>query len=226
MRGIPISTPLNGATKANATVNSRPCDLRNYAAQGDYKVLNDLLSITSRFTHGLVAEDHFSVTCNGEIYSYEYSENYVSEAHALLDLYISQIERPFRELNGEFVIIVSGHRSNEKIVLTGLINKAVIYFDKTDTGTFLAYQSQSELTEARNCDVGGFTPTNFGLISLEIFKIGRCSKTKRFNLGRTKDSIDNWCRMSQRAKVSSIYIDRAYAYIPKDLKFTELRRWA
>jgi len=117
--------------KANFYQKLRGPDLTNIFKQHGVTFVHNLLSITGLFTKQPFVDMEHDIVCifNGEIYNYKtFSDKYTSDGECLIPCYLKHGETFFKQLDGEFAIVLIDFKNNKIIFGSDTFGTKPIFF--------------------------------------------------------------------------------------------------
>lgn len=177
----------------NSLLKSRGPDLTNYEQIDGFFYLHNLLSITGKLTKQplrLFNEDVI-LLYNGEIYNYKDFGDFSSDGYSILELYKSKGIEAFKELDGEFAIVLHDKKINKIFISTDTFGTKPLYYSNSN-GDIGISSYQDPLEKLGFINIQRANPNTTIVIDDRSFTIINSTQNYTFDINQYKNSYDDW----------------------------------
>ncbi len=177
----------------NFLLKKRGPDLTNYENIDNFFYLHNLLSITGEITKQPIYDKESDIVLiyNGEIYNYKDFGDFKSDGYSIVELYKSKGSDCFKELDGEFAILLHDKRNNKIIISSDTFGTKPLYYSVNDLSIGVSsYRDPLEKLGFSNIErfpsntTIEFDDSNFNLLNSFSNYI--------FNLDQYKETHEDW----------------------------------
>ena len=151
---------------------------------------HSLLSLTGDFTPQPVEKNKTKLIFNGQIYNYD-RERFKSDSYFLLDEYLKDNKNFWKQLDGEYAILIHDIEKNKIVFLTDIFGTKPLYYvlNKNDISvsslrSTLELNGQSHINKCKPNTIYEYDLNKKALTENENYF--------KFNLDQFKDSFDDW----------------------------------
>ncbi len=189
MCGIYFSN--NGETaKLDKKFLTRGPDYYNEKYFNNLSMSHSLLSLTGEFTPQPVSKEGINLIFNGQIYNYD-SNKYLSDSYFILDEYIKNSKLFWKNLDGEYAIVIHDSKNSMVIFLTDIFGTKPLYYSLRDEIITIS-SLKSSLEENGHKNIIKCKPNTIYSFDLINSKLQIEEEYFKFNLDQHVDSFDGW----------------------------------
>ncbi len=189
MCGVYFSTQNESAGSDNKFLIRGP-DLFNQKKINDFCFEHSLLGLTGEFTPQPISKNKVHLMFNGQIYNYD-ANKYSSDSYFILDEYILNDEKFFKNLDGEYAVVIYDQNKQIVIFLTDIFGTKPLFYSCDDDSLSVS-SLKSSLEINNNFNIVKCTPNTIYKYDLQSKKLTKVEEYFKFNTDQYKESFDDW----------------------------------
>ena len=181
------------SVKLDSKFLNRGPDYLNQKKGDNFFMGHSLLSLTGEFTPQPVINQKINIIFNGQIYNYD-KKTYKSDSYYILEEYIKDKKLFWKNLDGEYAIVIYDQQKNSVIFLTDIFGtKPLFYSLKNNNIAISSLRSTLELNGHQ--DIIKCAPNTIYEFNFSSFNLSIQSDYFKFNLDQYKTSFEDWDRL-------------------------------
>ena len=156
----------------------------------NFTMCHSLLSLTGEFTPQPVEKNGVRLIFNGQIYNYD-NNLYSSDSYFILDKYLKKGINFWKELDGEYAILIYDSNKNLVYFLTDIFGTKPLFYS-IDNGLLSVSSLQTTLKKNNSQNIVKCKPNTIYSYDLTSQNFTIFESYFKFNLDQYKNSFDRW----------------------------------